>query len=512
MDADGRVTMNHDFLAAVDLGSNSFHLTVARLAHGEVQVVDRLRIRVGLAEGLGPSQAISKEVADRALDCLRQFGERVADVAPHRMRAVGTYTLRRMRDADEFLAQAEDALGHAIEVVSGAEEARLIYLGVSHDLPPSPGRRLIVDIGGGSTECIVGEGFDALAMDSLSMGCVSFSQRFFDGGEITSRRFERAVLAARLELETLEDAYRERGWDECVGSSGTILAVREILDQNGWTAGAITAKGVRKLAKTLVSAGSTKELELPGLAQDRRAVLPGGLAILQAVFAALEIDEMAASQGALREGVLYDLLGRIQHEDARDRTIRAFAARYGVDDTQAGRVAATVARLAEQAAEPWGLDAAQLRLLRWAARIHEVGLAVSYAGHHKHGAYLVQNSVLPGFSREDQVLLATLIRNHRRKPSRTSLKSVRSMSTKRVARLAALLRLGVRLHRSRRSGRVPPITVRAREGRLRLIFPEGWLDEQPLTRADLEDESTLLERIGIELRLSDGDPESDGRG
>jgi len=492
--------MNEDFLAAVDLGSNSFHLTVARLAHGELQVVDRLRIRVGLAEGLGPRRTISEPVAQRALACLEQFGQRLADVAPHRMRAVGTYTLRRARDADDFLSQAEEALGHAIEVVSGAEEARLIYLGVSHQLPPTRGRRLIVDIGGGSTECIVGEGFDALAMDSLSMGCVRFSQRFFEDGQITARKYDRAVLAARLELETLEGAYRESGWDECVGSSGTILAVREILYQNEWSAGTITAKGLRKLAKAIIAAGSTKQLDLPGLAPDRRPVLPGGLAILQAVFTALEIQEMATSQGALREGVLYDLLGRIQHEDARDRTIRAFASRYGADEGQASRVAATVVRLAEQTTEAWGIADDQLRLLRWAARIHEVGLAVSYAGHHKHGAYLVANSVMPGFSREDQQLLATLIRNHRRKPSRTSLREVRSLSTMKVAYLVALLRLAVRLHRGRRSAVVPAIQVRAREGRIRLRFPDGWLDEHPLTRADLEDESALLERIGIELR------------
>ena len=493
---------NNDFLAAVDLGSNSFHLTVARLAHGEIQVVDRLRTRVGLAEGLEPDQTLSDVVADRALACLDQFGQRLADVAPHRMRAIGTYTLRRARDADDFLRRAEDALHHGIEIVSGAEEARLIYLGVSHDLPPSPGRRLIVDIGGGSTECIVGEGFEALATDSLSMGCVSFSRRFFGDGEITSRRFEKAVLAARLELETLEGAYRERGWNECAGSSGTILAVREILHGTGWSDGEISAKGLRKLAKAIVGAGSVKALDLPGLAPDRRAVLPGGIAILQAVFAALEIDRMTASKGALRDGVLYDLLGRIRHEDARDRTIRAFASRYGVDELQAGRVERTVNQLAGQAAKAWGLEEPALQLLSWAARIHEIGLAVSYAGHHKHGAYLVANSVMPGFSREDQTLLAILIRNHRRKPSRTSLKTARSLSVKKVSSLVALLRLGVRLHRSRLATAVPEIDVRAREGRIRLRFPDGWLEQHALTRADLEDEAGLLERIGIELRWS----------
>lgn len=493
------------FLAAVDLGSNSFHMTVARVEGGQPWVVDRLRDRVALGEGLGADRILSEEACGRGLACLERFGQRLREIPADRIRAVGTWTLRRARNSVDFLRRGSQALGHAIEIVSGAEEARLIYLGVTRALPALSGRRLVVDIGGGSTECILGKGHEALTVDSLSMGCIGFSQRFFPRARVGPDSWQAALLAAQLELEPIGRYYRRRGWDECVGSSGSVLAVQGILEQSGWTQGGITPKGLRKLTKAILAAGGTRSIDLPGLAHDRRAVLPGGLAILQAVFDAFEIARMHGSQGALRDGVLYDLLGRIQREDVRDDTIRAFQERYQVDRRQADRVAASAASLALQVAEAWQLSPADVQMLGWAGALHEIGLAIAHSGHHKHGAYIVANAHMPGFSRNDQELLATLIRTHRRKVTRALLRETRALDEERVARLVALLRVAGRLNRARSEEPPPAIAAKARPGRLRLRFPADWLEDHPLTRADLADEAGMLERVGIELRVTAGD-------
>lgn len=496
-----------ELLAAVDLGSNSFHLTIARVGQGQPRLVDRIRDRVALASGLDSDYHLSEAACERALDSLQRFGQRLREIPRDRLRAIGTYTLRRAKDTKQFLTRAEQALGHPIEIVSGAEEARLIYLGVSHHLPPGQSRRLVVDIGGGSTECILGRGFEALRTDSLSMGCVSFSRRFFPKGSVGAKSYGQAVLAARLELEPMQRDYRRATWDRCAGSSGTILAIDELL-AGGAVGGSspyrgITLKGIKRLAKILMAAPSMDALELPGLAPDRRGVLPGGLAILQAVFEALRIECMEPAKGALRDGVLYDLLGRIKNEDIRERAVDSLCERYHVDIAQAERVHRTALSLFSQVAEAWELDLTSQLGLSWAARLHEIGLAVAHPGYHKHGAYLVTHGAMRGFSREEQELLATLIGMHRRKPAWSALRSVRGRSPSEVRALCILLRLAVRLNRSRADAPLPPIEVRARTDRLKLILPSGWLDQHPLTRADLEDEAGLLRRVDFELRLSE---------
>lgn len=489
-------------VAAIDLGSNSFHMIVARESGGQLQVRDRLREMVRLAAGLDSHGNLDDEARQRALDCLRRFGQRLTGFPRGSVRAVGTNTLRKARDPD-FLRQAEDALGHPIEVIAGVEEARMIYLGVAHGLPASDERRLVIDIGGGSTEVILGRHFEPLELESLYMGCVSYSQRFFADGSISDKAMRSAVIAARLELQALEGEYRDIGWAEAVGASGTVKAVGEVVRANGWCEEGITLEAMRRLADELVKAGHVDKLSLAGLKEERLPVFPGGVAVLLALFEGLGIGQMQVSDWALREGLLYDLLGRIRHEDVRERTIVALSERYRVDLVQAGRVEATAREALQQVAEAWSLQGEETEhLLLWAARLHEIGLAIAHSSYHKHGAYLVANSDMPGFSSSEQKLLAVLVRGHRRKYSGSLFKEFSGAERQRMQRLCILLRLAVLLHRSHSAGGSPRVRYEAGDKRLRLTFSEGWLAEHPLTEADLAQEAQYLQSAKFTLEFS----------
>lgn len=486
-------------MAAVDLGSNSFHMVVARVHDGHLRVLDRLKERVALAEGFDGRDNLTEAAQRRALECLARFGQRLRDLPARNVRAVGTNALRRARNGRDFLSKADAVLGHPIEVIPGREEARLIYLGVAHARSADPGKRLVVDVGGGSTECVIGRGFEPKLLDSLDMGCVTWSLRHFPDGRVTRKSMRRATVAARLEVRTISRRYRRMGWSVCLGSSGTVLAVEQVLRAAGWTDQGITADALRRLRDAIVEAGRTDRLDLPGLDPERAGVLPGGVAILLAVMTGLKVQRMLTSSGALREGVLHDLLGRFAHEDVRDRTIRRFARRWGVDPAQAARVESTAMR-ALRAVEPrWVAGGGEARkLLSWAARVHEVGLSVAYSGHHRHGAYLVANADLAGFSRDDQQALAAMILGHRRRLSAEAFDTLPGDRT-RVLRLCVLLRLAVLLHRDRSDRRAPALRVRARGSDVELRFPDGWLARHPLTRADLEEERRSLEEAGVRL-------------
>jgi exopolyphosphatase/guanosine-5'-triphosphate,3'-diphosphate pyrophosphatase len=489
-------------IAAVDLGSNSFHMFIARVVDSRLETMDRIREQVQLAAGLEDGK-LSKEATERALDCLRRFGQRLADLPPAYVRAVGTNTLRQTRDGGAFVANAQRVLGHRIEVLSGHEEARLIYLGAAHDLAPS-GRRLVVDIGGGSTECIIGRKLTPIVTDSLYMGAVSYTKRFFGDGRVTRESMKRAVVAARLELRSIERRYRRIGWSEAIGSSGTIVAVEGIGRANGWSANGITASALKKLKKALIERERIDRIDLPGLTKDRASVIAGGVAILWAIFRSFEIETMTASSAALREGLAVDLVGRLRHEDGRDRSIEALASRYSADRDQAARVARTAEALLDQTSEAWLLDPESARqLLNWAASLHEVGMAVSYTGYHKHGAYLVQNSDMAGFSRDEQTVLATLIRTHRRKLLPQLFAHIAEPLRAVTQRLSVLFRLAVVLNRGRSKRSIPAPAAEAGANELNLRFSDGFLAAHPLTQADLETEATLLERgLGLELTFA----------
>ena len=486
--------------AAIDLGSNSFHMLIARVVDGEITPVDRLREWVQLGAGLDEKNRLRPEAESRALACLERFGQRLQDHPASAVRAVGTNALRKARNSASFLARARLALGHPIKIIPGSEEARLIYLGVARSFFDDSHRRLIVDIGGGSTECILGTGYEVERTASLYMGCVSFTETYFAGGKIRPQRMKKAVIAARLEMQNIERDYLARPWSRAVGASGTILAIEEVLRRAGWTDRGINREGLFRLRDALLAAGQVEQLRLPGLRADRAVVLPGGVAILLAIFESLGLEEMLTSHGALREGLLYDLVGRLGDEDVRERTIERFMERYRVDREQAERVDRTAQGLLGQVLEVWQLDAAYARRnLRWAACLHEIGLAVSHSGFHKHGAYLVANSDMAGFSLGGQQTLSALIRGHRRKLTPAIFESLQPARARRAFRLCLLLRLAVLLNRSRTSRPLPTIRLKARKKGVRLTFPEGWLEEHPLVQADLEQEARAWATMGLQL-------------
>ena len=490
-------------IAAIDLGSNSFHMVIARVDEaGHVHIVDRLREQVQLGAGLDDRDCLSPEAQARGIACLQRFGDRVREVSPGKVAAVGTNTLRRAHNGEEFLSAASEALGHPIEVIAGREEARLIYLGVAHTHADDKGRRLVIDIGGGSTECIIGERFQPRFRESLYMGCVSASLEYFGDGQITEKQLRRAEIAARLELRPIEQRYRRIGWQDCIGASGTIRAVQSVLQANGWSEDGITPFSLQRLRKALLKAGSAANLRLPGLSEERAPVFPGGVAVLTGVFEALRIGHMHVSDGALREGLLYDLLGRIRHEDVRERTILTMARRYHVSLTQARRVASDAEQCRKMVATDWYLEGEETTsMLQWAAMLHEVGLAIAHAQYHKHGAYLVQHSDMRGFSRQNQQLLAFLIRGHRRKFPKADLAALPRGAAGAAERLCILLRLAVLLNHGRRKRRNPLLSIVAGEQSLDLVFAEGWLDEHPLTRTNLEQEAEYLKAIKFKLRF-----------
>jgi exopolyphosphatase/guanosine-5'-triphosphate,3'-diphosphate pyrophosphatase len=494
-----------EVLAAVDLGSNSFHLVVARYSHGQLVVIDRLREMVRLGAGVGEDGRIDKEAAARALACLQRFGQRLRDMHARSVRVVGTNALRVARRKQSFLERARDALGHPIEIVSGMEEARLIYSGVSHSLPAEPGRRLVVDIGGGSTEMIVGEGYEPLLLESLQVGCVTLSQRYFGDGKLSSKRIARARLAARLELEPVQTAFLERGWERAVGSSGTVRAIADAVRELDPASTAITPGGIGTLLEALEQAGHTRALELEAVTEERRAVFPGGVVIMAEVFDALNLAQMRCAEGALRDGLLHDMIGRYGAADARERTVSSMQQRYHVDAGQAGRVAATLLDFLAQVRESWGLDEPLAeQTLDWAARLHEIGLDVAHSGYHRHGAYLLENADMPGFAREEQLLLARLVGAHRRKLVLAGLEDLIPPWDTLALRLIVLLRLAVLLHRGRSSAALPEIALTPRPRGLELRFPARWLREHPLSVADLQQEIGYLRDAGFRLRVYSG--------
>ena len=492
-----------EIIAAVDLGSNSFHLKVARVVDGQLAVLDRLRDPVRLAAGLDENDELTEKVRKKCLITLERFGQRLRNIPADNVRTVGTNTLRLACNSDAFLADAQAALGHPIEVISGREEARLIYLGVAHSTAQDAGRRLVVDIGGGSTELIIGQAFEALHTESLDVGCVGTSREFFPDGAIDARRMRKAELAARQELEGVEESYRRLGWDSAIGASGTVRNVWQVLHDQAWSRKGITVKGMKKLRDALIQAGHADRLSLGGLQPERAPVFAGGVAILAAIFDALGVKTMSCSDGALREGLLYDLIGRLGHDDIREATIGNLAGRYRAQADQAQRVAASAAFLLGRVADTWDLRAQRYtHLLEWAARLHEIGLDIAHSEYHRHGAYILRNADLPGFSRQEQGEMAALVRVHRRKFDLRQFDEFRGNHRSRLLSLAILLRVAVVLHRGRQDVDLAGVDVEAGEGRLRLGFSRKWLSEHPLTEADLAREKAYLRSAGVELDFS----------
>ncbi len=489
-------------VAAVDLGSNSFHMMVARAGQGGLQVIDRLREPVRLAEGLTADKSLAPDAESRALECLERFGERLRDIPPSRVRVVGTNTLRRLRRARRFLLAAEERLGHPVEVIAGVEEARLIYGGVTHGLPADGTRRLVVDIGGGSTELIIGADDGPVLMESVHMGCVSWTQEFFADGQITRRRLKQGRLAASAALKFLGRAYRAQGWDVALGASGSVRAVWRVAAAMQMGEHVITRAGIEAIEDALARQSCIDELELPGLREDRRPVFPGSFTVLAGIFDTLNMDQLEISDRALREGLVYDLLGRLADHDVRDRSARALAERFKLDRAQASRVETIAMRLLDQVADSWKLDQpGHADMLSWAAQLHEVGMGVSHAGYHKHSAYVLAHVDLHGFSRTDQQILGAIVRCHRGKWVESRFDDLPRGWRKRARRLAILLRIAVIMNRGRNPGEAPDIRAAAISNGIRLQLPDGWLDQHPLTQTDFEQEAARLAASGFKLEF-----------
>ncbi|MFA6063759.1 MAG: exopolyphosphatase [Gallionella sp.] len=483
-------------LAAVDLGSNSFRLQIARVEGEQLYMLDGLREPVRLAAGLTADNYLEEGAQQRALAALARFAERLRNLPPEAVRVVGTNSLRVAENAAEFIVKAEQALGFPIEVIYGREEARLIYVGVAHGLPQSDDNLLVMDIGGGSTEFIIGRGLNPIQLESLNMGCVSYSARYFPDGKITKQRMLQAELAARNELQAIVADYQGQ-WQRAIGSSGTAKAIAEILELNGYSKNGITREGLDKLRAHMIQAGDIQQLNLIGVRADRLPALAGGFAIMYAAFSELNIDQMQLALSALREGVLYDLWGRFHNNDMRDVTVLHFMKRYHVDVKQAERVNRLSGELAEQLLGENPNESA-LQILGWVAHLHGVGIRVAHSGYHKHTAYILANADMPGFSKKEQVRLSLLAMAHR-----GNLKKLLGLltETEDVA-LAMSLRLAALFYRNRSDVALPEIVLNLNGTKYGLSVSPAWLKLNPLTEAALQEEVKQWKSLGVSLQLS----------
>lgn len=505
-----------DLVAAVDLGSNSFRMLVAQAVNTssgtQLRPIDTLRETVRLAAGLTDSKLLDQDAYQRGLSTVRRFGERIRGFNPSNVRAVATNTLRVAKNSRKFIDDAQEALGFPIEVIAGVEEARLIYIGAAHEVPAVQGNRLVVDIGGGSTEFIIGKGYEPKLMESLYIGCVSHSLRFFPKGNIDSHAFKEAELAARREIQVISGAYLKSGWNQVIGSSGTARALAELISQNEFNGhgdglsmgrvngagGLITRDGLKALKKHLLKYEHVSQVELLGLKDDRRAVWPGGLAIMLAVFDELRIDSMEVTDAALRVGVLYDLLGRSQHHDMRYVTVEQFMQRYSADREQALRVGTLATEFLAQLPNPDKENKSDnMALLQWAANLHEIGLSISHNGYHKHSAYIAGNADMPGFSKNDQARLASLLIGHTGK-----LGKLANNPSFNDWRMLFCLRLAQVLCRGRNDSDLPKVKVSEHDGSYLVSLSKEWADEHPLTEFSLQKEATEWERVGRSYKVS----------
>lgn len=489
-------------VAAVDLGSNSFHMLVARIDGAAFQIIDKLREPVRLAAGLDAEGVIEDTARTRALASLARFGQRLRGFSSAQVRVVGTNTLREAVNADSFMRDAEQVLGHPIEVISGMEEARLIYAGVVHGLASDHPGRLVTDIGGGSTEIIVGQDVRPQLMESLPLGCVVLTEHFFPDGRMNDKVWRAARMHAERAIQPYADAFRRQGWQQVIGASGTVRAIQKVLEAEGWSGFSITREGLDRLGEVLRGSKNAFRIKLKGLSERRRDVLPGGAVILSALFNALNLEKMDVSDSALREGLLLDFVERREHRDVRAQSVRMMAERFGVDQAQGERVARTAlgvfAGLASESTDWAGLSV----YLEWASRLHELGLSISHSGYHKHGAYIVENADLMGFSRAEQALLAGLIRAHRGRLQLQAFESLPPRYKNAAPILAIVLRLAVLLHRGRGDSGLVAVGVDGGTKGVELRFPKGWLEQHPLTEDDLADEARALKRVKFDMRFS----------
>ncbi len=490
-------------LAAVDLGSNSYRLEIGRHDHGQIQRAEYIKETVRQGGGLDENRNLTPEAMQRGLDCLARFGERLAGLRPHQVRAVATQTLREARNRDAFLARARQVLGFPIDVISGREEARLIYQGVAHLLPQSDERRLVVDIGGRSTEMILGQRFEAQVTESYRVGSVAWSQKYFPKGEFTESAFERAEVAAKAVLDEALGNYRRANWDHAYGSSGTIGAVADILGVAGWSGGRIERKGLQWLKDRMLAARSADRVRLEGLKEDRRPVIGGGLSVLIAVFDLLEIDSMDTAEGALRHGVLYDMLDREHAQtDVRSTTVQRLAVKFAADPAQAARVSRVACEFFRQLRTgdaPAELTRRECKL-SWAARLHEIGARISHSDYHKHGAYILDNADAMGFAQWELHRLGLLVLGHRGKLRKLEV----DFDDEVFVHQLMSLRLAVILCHARRDPDLQGLTLTANAHEITLTLRPDWASAFPQSAHLLREENLAWQKTSWKVTVAEG--------
>tara|TARA_R100000687_G_scaffold83699_2_gene89227 strand:+ start:12899 stop:14446 length:1548 start_codon:yes stop_codon:yes gene_type:complete len=495
-DHSGDTSPHSDIYAVIDLGSNSFHMLMVKVVGGSVQVIGRVKRKVRLAAGLNDNLVLSRKAMKRGWECLALFAERLQDIPAANIRIVGTATLRLAQNVKTFLKEAEVILGQKVRVISGADEARIIYLGVAHT-SNCDSNRLVIDIGGASTEVVVGRGYAPELLASLNMGCVTYLERYFGDGELSEDNFNQAIDAAVLQVQTISNDFLAKGWQIAVGASGTVQAIQEIL-----VAEVITLRKLEDIMQQAMACGPIMQLNIIGLAQERKQVFSSGLAILIALFRVLHIDGMTLSGGALREGVLYSMLPQLQHSNVRNRTVSSLMVRYFIDQRHAERVADMAVELAGQLQSRWDVDKFEgLSMLRSGALLHELGLLIEYKNHHHHGAYIINHSDLPGFTRAQQQLVMALVHNHRADISREVIARQTMTSVLLTVRLTRILRLAVILSMRRRHEVLPAVRITTKAETLNLHMPANWLEQHPLMRAELEQEVQYQQLAGWQLLI-----------
>jgi exopolyphosphatase/guanosine-5'-triphosphate,3'-diphosphate pyrophosphatase len=495
---------NGQLLAAIDLGSNSFRLEIGVLEHGHIRRVEYQKETVRQGNGLDAERMLSNEAMVRGWECLARFSERLSGFGPKFVRAVATQTLREAKNREEFLTQAEKILGFPIEVISGREEARLIYSGVVNLLPQSEEKRLVIDIGGRSTELIVGKGFKPQTMESYRVGSVKWSMKYFADGQFTPMAFEWAEVAAKAVLDEAMALYPKSCWDVAYGSSGTIGAVADVLQAAGWPEEVISREGLDWLKEKLIKAGHVDALRLEGVKEDRKPVIGGGLAVLFALFDLMQIDTMHAAQGALRHGVLYDLLQREENSDLRSAMVVALGNRFAVDLIQAERVQRTAQALFKGILDQYSIEADHAirleRKLCWASHLLEIGTRISHSDFHKHGAYILDNADLPGFSMSELHRLSQLILGHRGKLKKLEieLKNPEFMIQLLSLRLAAIL-----CH-ARRDPDLKGVSLKPMEGNktgFLIQCKKTWIQQWPQSAHLLREECIAWQKSNWQLEF-----------
>lgn len=491
-------------IAAIDLGSNSFHMVVAKVVGQDLQVVSRHKQRVKLASGLDAQNNLNNAAMQRGLDCLKMFAERLEGIEPENVRIVATHTLRVAKNARIFLERARAVLPYPIEVIPGEEEARLIYTGVAHTQPVSKSK-LVIDIGGGSTELIIGTGFDPKLVNSKQMGCVSYAKRYFSDDKLSNKNFTKSYLAARSELESLSKQYQAHGWELALGSSGTIKAIHLCMLALGYDDGIITPKRLKKLVQHLIEFKKVDKIAIKGILEQRLSVLAPGVAILQAVMNALDIKELHFSSSALREGVMYEVESRFAHADIRMRTAENLAARHHIDIEQANRVKLFASHFIKQVSKELKLakNHEMVKLLDWAALLHEVGLSINYTGYHRHSFYLLQNTNMPGFNSEQKKLVATLARFHRKTLKMAELPDFSLYAEEQILNLIKILRLSVTLNVSRNDSDPALWKLCVTESGWKLKHKDlAQLEQNRLLITDLEQERSYWEGVDWSLEFN----------